>query len=100
MNKISPLLEGGEEILMPKGKFHFEFDEYRKGKRIRSSRGSRHTSFSGEEGAPIYVCVGQLGAVLIGQNDAPKRHGRLVQETTPIAANADAADWNTCGGTG
>jgi anti-sigma factor ChrR (cupin superfamily) len=59
---------GGEEILVLKGMFCDEFGEYRKGTWIRNPRDSRHRPFTGEEGALIYVRVGQLGAVLIGQD--------------------------------
>jgi len=59
---------GGEEILVLKGTFRDEFGEYPKGTWIRNPRGSRHKPFTGEEGALIYVRVGQSGAVLIGQN--------------------------------
>ena len=57
---------GGEEILVLDGVFCDEFGSYPKGSWLRSPRWSRHTPFTGPEGALIYVKVGHLGAGLIG----------------------------------
>ncbi len=51
---------GGEEILVLKGVFHDEYDQYPTGTWIRSPHLSRHTPFTKEEGALIYVKVGHL----------------------------------------
>jgi anti-sigma factor ChrR (cupin superfamily) len=53
---------GGEEILVLEGLFRDEHGEYPAGTWLRSPRGSRHTPFTGSEGALIYVKVGHLGA--------------------------------------
>jgi anti-sigma factor ChrR (cupin superfamily) len=53
---------GGEEILVLQGLFRDEQGEYPAGTWLRSPRGSRHTPFTGAEGALIYVKVGHLGA--------------------------------------
>jgi anti-sigma factor ChrR (cupin superfamily) len=53
---------GGEEILVLQGLFHDEHGEYPTGTWLRSPRSSRHTPFTGAEGALIYVKVGHLGA--------------------------------------
>jgi anti-sigma factor ChrR (cupin superfamily) len=53
---------GGEEILVLQGLFRDEHGEYPTGTWLRSPRGSRHTPFTGAEGALIYVKVGHLGA--------------------------------------
>ncbi len=57
---------GGEEILVLDGVFCDEFGVYPKGSWLRSPRWSRHTPFTGPEGALIYVKVGHLGAPLMG----------------------------------
>jgi anti-sigma factor ChrR (cupin superfamily) len=51
---------GGEEIYVLDGVFHDEFGVYPKGSWIRSPRYSKHTPFTKEEGALIYVKVGHL----------------------------------------
>ena len=53
---------GGEEILVLQGLFRDEQGEYPAGSWLRSPRWSRHTPFTGDEGALIYVKVGHLGA--------------------------------------
>jgi anti-sigma factor ChrR (cupin superfamily) len=53
---------GGEEILVLQGLFRDEQGEYPTGTWLRSPRWSRHTPFTGPEGALIYVKVGHLGA--------------------------------------
>jgi len=52
----------GEEILVLRGLFRDEQGEYPAGTWLRSPRWSRHTPFTGREGALIYVKVGHLGA--------------------------------------
>ncbi len=52
---------GGEEILVLEGCFYDEYGEYPAGSWIRSPHGSRHTPFTRDEGALIYVKVGHLG---------------------------------------
>jgi len=56
---------GGEEILVLEGVFRDEGGEYAAGSWLRSPRWSRHTPFTGPEGALIYVKVGHLGAQLM-----------------------------------
>ena len=56
---------GGEEILVLEGVFSDEGGSYPAGSWLRSPRWSRHTPFTGPEGALIYVKVGQLGAELM-----------------------------------
>jgi anti-sigma factor ChrR (cupin superfamily) len=51
---------GGEEIYVLDGVFYDEFGSYPKGSWIRSPRYSKHTPFTKEEGALIYVKVGHL----------------------------------------
>jgi anti-sigma factor ChrR (cupin superfamily) len=51
---------GGEEIFVLDGVFYDEFGSYAKGSWIRSPRYSKHTPFTKEEGALIYVKVGHL----------------------------------------
>jgi anti-sigma factor ChrR (cupin superfamily) len=51
---------GGEEILVLDGVFYDEYDRYPKGTWIRSPHLSQHTPFTKEEGALIYVKVGNL----------------------------------------
>jgi len=53
---------GGEEILVLEGVFSDEGGDYPAGTWLRSPRWSRHTPFTGREGALIYVKVGHLGA--------------------------------------
>lgn len=52
---------GGEEILVLDGVFSDEGGDYPVGTWLRSPRWSRHTPFTGPEGALIYVKVGHLG---------------------------------------
>lgn len=56
---------GGEEILVLEGLFRDEYGEYPAGTWLRNPRRSRHTPFTGAEGALIYVKVGLLGATLL-----------------------------------
>ncbi|MBK8285021.1 MAG: cupin domain-containing protein [Ahniella sp.] len=56
---------GGEEILVLQGLFRDEQGEYPAGSWLRSPRWSRHTPFTGSEGALIYVKVGHLGATFL-----------------------------------
>lgn len=53
---------GGEEILVLDGVFRDENGDYPAGTWLRSPRGSRHTPYTGAEGATIYVKVGAIGA--------------------------------------
>jgi anti-sigma factor ChrR (cupin superfamily) len=53
---------GGEEILVLDGVFHDEDGDYPTGTWLRNPRWSRHTPFTGAEGALIYVKVGAIGA--------------------------------------
>lgn len=53
---------GGEEILVLQGLFRDEHGTYPAGTWLRSPRWSRHTPWTGEEGATIFVKVGHLGA--------------------------------------
>lgn len=53
---------GGEEILVLDGVFHDEYGDYPTGTWLRNPRWSRHTPFTGREGALIYVKVGAIGA--------------------------------------
>jgi len=53
---------GGEQFLVLQGLFRDEQGEYPAGTWLRSPRWSRHTPFTGAEGALIYVKVGHLGA--------------------------------------
>ena len=50
----------GEEIFVLEGVFRDEFGTYPAGSWLRSPRWSRHTPFTGAEGATIYVKVGHL----------------------------------------
>jgi anti-sigma factor ChrR (cupin superfamily) len=64
---------GGEEILVLEGLFRDEEGEYPEGSWLRNPRWSRHTPFTGPEGALIYVKVGHIGAQLLspgGQSPA------------------------------
>jgi len=56
---------GGEEILVLQGRFRDEHGEYPVGTWLRNPRWSRHTPFTGAEGALIYVKVGLFGAALL-----------------------------------
>ncbi len=53
---------GGEEILVLQGVFRDEEGEYPAGTWLRNPRWSRHTPWSGPEGALIYVKVGAIDA--------------------------------------
>lgn len=53
---------GGEEILVLDGVFNDEGGAYAAGTWLRSPGWSRHTPYTGPEGALIYVKVGHLGA--------------------------------------
>lgn len=53
---------GGEEILVLQGLFRDEYGEYPAGSWLRNPRWSKHTPYTGAEGALIYVKVGHLGA--------------------------------------
>ena len=53
---------GGEEILVLDGIFSDEGGDYETGAWLRNPRWSRHTPFTGPQGALIYVKVGHLGA--------------------------------------
>jgi anti-sigma factor ChrR (cupin superfamily) len=56
---------GGEEILVLQGLFRDEQGEYPVGSWMRSPRWSRHSPFTGSEGALIYVKVRHLGATFL-----------------------------------
>jgi anti-sigma factor ChrR (cupin superfamily) len=56
---------GGEEIYVLEGVFHDEHGVYPSGSWLRSPRWSRHTPFTGAEGATILVKVGHLGATML-----------------------------------
>ncbi len=51
---------GGEEILVLEGTFHDEHGSYPKGSWLRSPHQSKHTPFTKEDGALIYVKTGHL----------------------------------------
>jgi len=51
---------GGEEIIVIEGTFHDEFGAYPKGSWIRNKPYSKHTPFTKEDGALIYVKTGHL----------------------------------------
>lgn len=53
---------GGEEIFVLEGVFRDEAGDYPAGTWLRSPRWSRHTPYTGAEGALIWVKVGHLGA--------------------------------------
>lgn len=53
---------GGEEILVLDGVFRDENGDYPAGTWLRNPRWSRHTPYTGSEGALIYVKVGAIGA--------------------------------------
>jgi len=61
---------GGEEILVLDGVFRDEGGAYAAGSWLRSPRWSRHTPFTGPQGALIYVKVGHLGAPLLAPQGA------------------------------
>ncbi len=61
---------GGEEILVLEGLFQDEYGAYPAGSWLRNPRWSRHTPFTGSEGALIYVKTGHLGAELLAPDDA------------------------------
>jgi hypothetical protein len=61
---------GGEEILVLEGLFQDENGAYPAGSWLRNPRWSRHTPFTGPEGALIYVKTGHLGAELLAPDDA------------------------------
>jgi len=61
---------GGEEILVLDGVFNDEGGAYGAGTWLRSPRWSRHTPFTGPEGALIYVKVGHLGAAWEARSSA------------------------------
>jgi len=56
---------GGEEILVLKGVFRDEDGEYPAGSWLRNPRWSRHSPYTGKEGALIYVKVGAIDAPVI-----------------------------------
>jgi anti-sigma factor ChrR (cupin superfamily) len=56
---------GGEEIFVLEGLFRDEHGAYPAGSWLRSPRWSRHTPYTGAEGAIIYVKVGHLGAEML-----------------------------------
>jgi anti-sigma factor ChrR (cupin superfamily) len=56
---------GGEEILVLEGVFRDEDGVYPAGSWLRNPRWSRHTPFTGPEGALIYVKVGAIDAPVI-----------------------------------
>lgn len=66
---------GGEEILVLEGVFRDEHGEYATGAWLRSPRGSRHTPYTGAEGALIYVKVGAIGANFMAPG-APRQTAR------------------------
>jgi len=66
---------GGEEILVLDGVFRDEGGAYGAGSWLRSPRWSRHTPFTGPEGATIYVKVGHLGADLLVPPDTAAARG-------------------------
>ena len=60
---------GGEEILVLAGTFRDENGEYPPGTWLRSPRASRHTPYTGAEGALIYVKVGAIGAAFMAPGE-------------------------------
>lgn len=56
---------GGEEIMVLSGVFSDEYGNYPAGSWLRSPSYSRHTPFTGPEGALIYVKTGHLGATFM-----------------------------------
>lgn len=57
---------GGEEILVLEGLFCDEYGQYPAGSWLRNPRYSKHTPFTLEQGALIYVKVGHFDAGLMG----------------------------------
>lgn len=57
---------GGEEILVLEGLFCDEYGQYPAGSWLRNPRYSKHTPFTLEQGALIYVKVGHFNAGLMG----------------------------------
>ena len=57
--------DGGEEILVLDGVFRDEDGDYPSGTWLRNPRGSRHTPFTGAQGALIYVKSGAIGAKML-----------------------------------
>jgi anti-sigma factor ChrR (cupin superfamily) len=53
---------GGEEILVLDGVLRDEYGDYPTGTWLRNPRGSRHTPFTGAEGALTYAKSGAIGA--------------------------------------
>ncbi|UYG07389.1 cupin domain-containing protein [Halomonas sp. M4R1S46] len=51
---------GGEEILVLEGRFHDEHGAYPAGSWLRRPPGRRHSPFTGEDGALLYVKAGHL----------------------------------------
>jgi anti-sigma factor ChrR (cupin superfamily) len=51
---------GGEEIFVIEGTFHDEYGSYKAGSWIRSAHLSKHTPYTKEDGALIYVKTGHL----------------------------------------
>lgn len=62
---------GGEEILVLSGVFSDESGNYPAQSWLRSPRYSRHTPFTGPEGALIYVKTGHIGAMFMTPATAP-----------------------------
>lgn len=56
---------GGEEIYVLQGVFKDEHGEYPAGSWLRSPRWSKHTPYTGAEGATIYVKTGHMGAEFV-----------------------------------
>ena len=61
---------GGEEIYVLDGVFEDEFGRYPAHTWLRNQRRSRHTPFTGPEGALIYVKVGLIEAPLVSFSHA------------------------------
>lgn len=71
---------GGEEIFVISGTLHDEHGRYPQGSWQRNARWSRHRPFTRDEGALIYVRVGQIGASLIADPTAsPEATGNEAQ---------------------
>ena len=67
---------GGEEIMVLEGVFRDEHGEYPAGSWIRNSDQSRHTPYTRDEGALIYVKVGHLAPeTTYGERDADEMVG-------------------------
>lgn len=56
---------GGEEILVIDGLFRDEHGEYPAGTWLRNPLWSKHTPYTGPEGATIFVKVGHIGAAFV-----------------------------------